>query len=317
MDRPFSSRVADPAWQREVVAWLEATLLDVEITDVAQPRVRPWSTQLRLTTSDGVLWFKAGCAAQAFEPDLQRALADLVPDAFDAPVAVDPARGWMVTADRGGTWGEQSEPSLDDWRSLAAEAARVQQKLTRHSQRLIDTGLPDCSPQTVLDRFDRLVTLLADLPSDHPAHLAPDLRSELLENRPKLADAIDTLLASTLPVTWQHGDLHPWNVFVVGGQHRLFDLGDSQWAHALEILAVPFGWIAERTELEWRPILEAYAGAWDLTIAELAADWDAAQLTQAVNRAMTWWACLDEATADEWAEWGEAPLYHLTRVLNR
>lgn len=316
MDRSFSTRVADPAWQREVVAWLEATLVDVEITGVTQPRIRPWSTQLQLTTSDGPLWFKAGCSAQSFEPGLLRELADLAPDSFDSPVAWDAARGWMVTADRGATWGDQAEPGLDDWRSLAVEAARVQQQLTRHSERLIGAGLPDCSPQTVVDRFDRLVTLLAELPADDPAHLAPDIRSELLERRPMLVDAVDTLMASTLPITWQHGDLHPWNVFVVDGRPRLFDLGDAQWAHALEILAVPYGWIAERTDLEWRPIFEAYSGAWDLTAADLAADWDAAQLTQAVNRAMTWWSCLDEATADEWAEWGEAPLFHLTRVLN-
>ena len=307
----------DQARQREVVAWLEAELVDVEIERVEEARVRPWSSQLKIFTSDGLMWFKANCAAQSFEPAFQRLLADLVPDAFDVPVAVDASRGWLVTADRGATWGEQSEPDLNAWLSLVVEAAHIQQKVAGSADRILAAGVPDCSPATVPDRFDRLVTLMSQVPNDHPSHLTTEDRYELLDHRTNVVAAAEALSNSALPATWQHGDLHPWNVFMVDGRPRLFDLGDSQWAHALEILAVPFGWITQRTELDWSPLIAAYAQAWDLSADDVAVDWQASQLTQAVNRALTWWSCLADATVDEWSEWGDAPVYHLKRVLGQ
>jgi len=315
MTRPFSARVGDPVWLAEAVDWIE-TRLGRRVDDVVQPRIRPWSTQLRVVADGSVWWFKANCPAQRFEPALQAVLADLVPGSFDAPAAFDADRGWMLTSDRGPTWGEQDEPGLDQWCALVREAALVQHRLAEHGTVLLGAGVPDCSPATVLSRFDRFVALLADQPPEHPSFLPPELRVQVEQRRPAIEAAAETLQASRLPVTWQHGDLHPWNVFMVGGGPRLFDLGDSQWAHALEILCVPFGWTRERTDLPWEPVLEAYADAWDLPASVIEADWVAAGLTQAVNRVLTWWTCLAEATADEWQEWGEAPRYHLSRVID-
>ncbi len=42
----------------------------------------------------------------------------------------------------------------------------------------------------------------------------------------------------------------------------------------------------------------------------------AAGLTQAINRTLLWWSCLQEASAAEWRTWGAGPLHHLTRVLD-
>ena len=51
----------DPQWLAGALAWLEAQ--GVELTGaVEQPHVRPWSTALRVRTTDGVLWFTAASA---------------------------------------------------------------------------------------------------------------------------------------------------------------------------------------------------------------------------------------------------------------
>ena len=74
----------------------------------------------------------------------------------------------------------------------------------------------------------------------------------------------------SLPTTWQHGDLHPWNVFAPADAGlRIFDFGDGQWSHAVEVLSVPYGWIEARTELAWGDLVDAYADAWGLTVDEL------------------------------------------------
>jgi len=247
---------------------------------------------------------------------LHSELARIVPDFVDAPFAIDADRGWIVTADRGTTLGDSHEPTVDDWRLLLAEAARMQRVVAAHRDELIATGLPDCSPPSVPERFDRIVDMFAGLPSDHPSFVSPDLERELRAKRDAIADAAALLSESSLPATLQHGDLHPWNVFAPAEAGlRIFDFGDGQWSHAVEVLSVPYGWIAARTKLAWSDLIGAYADEWGLDKADLDDQWHASALTQPVNRALTWWACLADATAAEWTEWGDAPLYHLKRVL--
>ncbi|GED97279.1 phosphotransferase [Gordonia crocea] len=311
---PFSSRVGDPVWRDQAVQW-SARQLGRDIDEVVQPRIRPWSTHLRLSTGTDRWWFKANCTSQAFEPALRAALHELLPDRFDEPVAVDPERGWRLTADRGPTWGEQTGPVPAGWAELIGMAASIQRRLVDHGPRVTGLGVPDCSPPTVVARYDRLTALLAGLHDDHPAHLPPELHDRLRAARPTVAAAADTLAASPLPATWQHGDLHPRNVFHIGGMPTLFDLGDSQWAHPVEILCVPHDWIGHHAgDIAWEPLFEAYADAWGQPVSVLAREWVAARLTWAVNRAMTWWDCLAEADDDEWRRWGDAPLTLLARV---
>ena len=55
-------RWANAEWLEEVHAWIErhAAGLNREITGaIAQPRVRPWATAMRVPTDRGDLWFKA------------------------------------------------------------------------------------------------------------------------------------------------------------------------------------------------------------------------------------------------------------------
>lgn len=319
MGRPFSEHVASDEWRRVAEDWIGEHLASsgrVLTDEITQPRVRPWSTQLVVPTDQGTLWFKANCASMAFEPLLHAELARIVPDAVDVPFAIDAERGWIVTADRGTTLGDSHEPTAADWRMLLAETARIQRVVADHGQELIATGLPDCSPITVPERFDRIVDTFAGLPVDHPSHVSPDVEVELRAKRDAIADAAQLLVEGSLPATWQHGDLHPWNVFAPADAGlRIFDFGDGQWSHAAEVLSVPYGWIEARTELAWGDLVDAYTDVWGITVSELSDQWDATALTQPVNRALTWWVCLAGATAAEWKEWGDAPLYHLKRVL--
>ncbi|MET1061320.1 MAG: aminoglycoside phosphotransferase family protein [Aeromicrobium sp.] len=320
MDRPFSERVAGEDWRSEVEAWAVAELARTgrEVTGpTEQLRIRPWSTQLTIPTQHGTVWFKANCATLAFEPRLQALLAELLPHAVDAPLAVEPDRGWMLTVDRGETLGDHREPTLDDWQRVVTAAAQMQQVLAGHRDELLKAGVPDCSPATVVDRFDRLVDTLAGLPGEHPSHVSPELEARLRATRPAIVDAARQLDESALPTTWQHGDLHPRNVFAVGGgELHLFDFGDAQWSHAVEVLSVPYGWVTTYTDLAWRDVLEPYCAVWGTTPEAVEADWRATALSQPVNRTLLWWVALEQATAAEWAEWGEGPIHHLTRVLD-
>lgn len=319
MAQPFSQLVADPAWRAEAHRWISACVAGSgrRLTGpIEQPRIRPWSTHLLAPTDAGRMWFKASCASMAFEAAVHDALSRLAPDEVDSPVAADADRGWILTADRGTTLGDSHEPTLEDWQAVVRNAARLQRRLVGHRDELVATGLPDCAPASVPDRFDRLLRLLAELPDDHPGRLSEEVVDQLAARRPFVVEAAETLDASGIPSTLQHGDLHPWNVFAVDdGGLRIFDFGDAQWAHPLEVLSVPFGWVTSRSTLPWPAIERVHAQEWRLDPDDYCVLVRAAGLTQPVNRALTWWSALQSASAAEWQEWGEAPARHLSNVL--
>jgi hypothetical protein len=317
---PFSEVVSSETWRTEAERWIRERVNDAGaavVGDVTQPRVRPWSTQLVVPTDAGLLWFKANCPALAFEPALHATLARLEPDEVDEPFAVNAERGWIVTRDRGSTLADSRESTLADWQALLRTAARMQRRLVDHSADVRRTGIPDCSPHTVVSRYDTMTERLAALPSDHPSHLSADAADRLRAGRQIVVDAVAVLLDSRVPVSLQHGDLHPGNVFVVDDGLRLFDFGDAQWAHALELLAVPWGWISQRTSLAWPEVVAAYASVWADVVSsdEIERELSSAMVTQVVNRAFTWWGAVARATAEELVEWGDSPRYFLDLVL--
>jgi hypothetical protein len=320
VDVPFSAVVSSAGWRQEAHAWIRARAGEDgrEVTGpIEQARVRPWSTQLVAPTDRGRLWFKANCGALSFEPAVHAALAEIAPAEVDPPVAIDADRGWMLTADRGRTLADHRDPTAGDWQAVPARAASLQRMLAEHGAELVGRGLPDCSPGTVPERYDAMAARLAALPADHPSHLGADRAAELRQGRDRVAAAAAALLDSPMPVSLQHGDLHPRNVFAVDGAMRLFDFGDAQWAHALEVLAVPYGWVTTVGGPAWEDLLPSYTAPWaDLVDpGEIARLLPAAMVTHAVNRSWTWWGATAEATTDELSEWGPAPLHYLCLAL--
>ncbi|MCD9154324.1 phosphotransferase [Aeromicrobium duanguangcaii] len=315
---PFSTQVATPQWRTGAQEWIRASLADrgIAVTGaVEQPRIRPWSTQLTVPTDRGTVWFKAACPSMSFEPALQQALARLVPGSVQDPLAVEPDRGWMLTLDHGPTLADQRTATLDDWRRALTEAARVQRALVPHRAELLATGLPDAGPETVVDRFDRLLQIHEHQTVGHGAHVAPERIVELRGRRAELVDACAELAESSVPSTWQHGDLHPNNLHE-NDRIAFFDLGDGMWAHAVEILSVPYGVITDEGSVAWPEVVTAWTEAWELEPAEFDRLWRASALTHAVNRAVTWHRALLTATAAEIDEWGDAVEHHLASMLD-
>jgi hypothetical protein len=319
--QPFSVLVTSDAWRAEVEAWIHDRAEEGgrRLTGpLDQRRVRPWSTQIVVPTDAGPLWFKANCPPMAFAPALHDLLAALVPGDVDRPFAIDSDRGWMMTTDRGTTLGESHEPTLEDWQAVVTTTAHLQRVAADHRDEVLATGVPDCSPSTVPHRFDVLLERFATLPPDHPAHADADLVARLTAVRPRIVEATEQIAASAVPLSIQHGDLHPWNVFAVSDSLRVFDFGDVQWAPVMEALAVPHGVIADDGRLPWEPVRDAYVECWaDVADARtMHALWEATAFTQPVNRTQTWWDAIASATDEEVAELGSYPLRHLSRVLD-
>jgi hypothetical protein len=316
---PFSVEVTSPSWRSSAEEWSVRRLAEHGIRvvgAVAQPRVRPWSTQLTFETDAGLVWFKADSPGLAFEPGLQQRISELSPGIVQVPLAVDTGRGWMLTVDHGPSLSDLEPPTPAEWGGLLADAARAQRRLAPHREALLATGLPDCAPATVPERFDELRAVLRRYPPEHPGHLSADGDARLAAARHAVVEACDVLAASLFPATWNHGDLHVHNAYRDGDALRFFDLGDGQWAHALEVLAVPLVWMRAQglSAGEIRDALDAYFAEWGATASS--AEMAAMRVVHAVNRSRTWWIWLDGTTADELERFAREPEEHLMSVID-
>jgi Phosphotransferase enzyme family len=209
----------DPAWLAEALAWIEAQ--GVELTDaVEQPHVRPWSTALRLSTTDGVLWFKANHPSLAHEAALVSIISRRRPDLVPELVAADLESGWMLMRDGGERLREviERERDVSRWLDLLPQYAELQIELAVEADALVAAGAPD----------RRLAVL--------PETLDPFELST--EQTARVADWCERLASYGIAETIQHDDFHDGQIFVRDGRYLFFDWGDACVSHPFFTLSV-------------------------------------------------------------------------------
>jgi hypothetical protein len=207
------------------------------VGEIEQPHIRAWATALRVPTSRGVVWFKAARPAFAHEARVLEVLGPLAPDLLPDVIA-STGDGWLLLADAG----ERAREHPIDWRSMLQRYAALQRASAAHVDELLAGGAYDNRPARVLERVRALMHYL-------PVELGAAVEARLS----RVAEQMDRLAASRLPITADHGDLHDGNVFSSEGQVRIIDWGDSAVAHPFFTLSV-----AEPEEVEWT--LEAWSG---------------------------------------------------------
>jgi hypothetical protein len=269
----------DPGWRAAAEKWIVARLDAPAAGAVEMVRAVPWSVTLRVPTTAGVRWFKANTPGCAYEAALAEALGRWQPDAVLVPLAVDAARGWLLSADAGPTLRETpGEATADMLRAYAV----LQRELTPRVPEMIALGVPDLRPP-VMPR------LLAGLGA---ADLAPEF-----------GDWCAELAADGMPASLQHDDLHDNNVFpVAGGGFRFFDWGDAGVAHPFASLLVGLSSVAHARDLppgapQLLRLRDAYLQPWsDLASpAVLHRSVTLACRIGRVSRALAWQRALDDA----------------------
>jgi Phosphotransferase enzyme family len=247
-------------------------------------RERPWAMIAKVPTADGLLWFKENRAQTRGETFLLEALAKWAPDDVLTPIATDHARGWSLQPDGGPTI---DRPDAATWERLLSRHADLQRRLTVRTPDMLDAGIPDQRPESLMDVFDRLPV--------------PD---EVLALRPVLVAQCAELAASAIPASLQHDDLHGANVFVSG---KFFDWGDASVSHPFGVLLISLRVAAEQLgDSVSARLRDAYLEAWsDLADRRaLRRDVELATHLGKIGRALAWQRSL--VSAEDWAEYGDA-----------
>lgn len=226
-------RWTDPIWRDAALAWADEQVVRLGHRVTGSPdqfHVRPWSTVIRIPTTDGDTYLKAVPEALAHEIGLTSWLAANFPDRVLPVLAADVSRGLMLLPD-GGPRLREAPTDLRGWERLVAEYAELQLLVAPHVDELLALGVPD-------RRLSRLPDALAAvLPAGDEAVV-------------RYRELCARLAALGLPETLQMDDLHDGNVFVQGDRRRVFDWGDASISHPFACLEMILATFAETWEVD-------------------------------------------------------------------
>ena len=227
-----------PEWLTDVRAWLDDVLPSLglgAIVGIESVRERPWSAVLRVTTSRGVVHFKAEGLGGLHEPALLTELVQRWDDRLPTLLAVDEARGWMLMGDDGTPLRETGDLSdqLRTWERILPMYAEMQQGDA--VDRLVAIGLPDRRTTELPSAVRRL--LAGDSVPGGSLDLDADERRAIAAILPDFDVACDELAATA---ALDHGDLHSGNVLVGRRGPILCDWGDASVTHPFCSLLVTF-----------------------------------------------------------------------------
>lgn len=312
-DGPSTSALwATAAWRAEALGWADERLAAAGLRRTGepdQPRIRAWSTLLRFPVDAGhLVWLKACTPQAAHEVALLELLADRVPDAVVAPLAVDRERGWMLTADGGPVLRERVErPDLVHcWEQVVAAHSALQRRTVEWVPELLASGVPDLRPIRLAQEGARL--------------LARDGAGPAV--RQAVSEACARLAASPVPAALQHDDFHTGNVFFDDSGHaRFFDWGDAYLGHPFSVMLIGLACLPHQHDLaleerQRERLVRAYLGPWSGFAPEgrLRQDLADALLVARLGRVLGWRRALSRASDAERAEWDEHPRHWLAEV---
>jgi Phosphotransferase enzyme family len=241
-----------PHWQRRggwaaLLSWLDAELHEQGRVRTGVPQVlKDWdiSFLMRVQTTD-IAGAEGGTVYLKALPDFFRAevrvtctLWHELPGAAARVLAADIGRGLLLLSDAGepliGTCSGWITPPADAPHWTSADSAALMRQLARiqrGAERLPLLGtLPDHGPEWVLGHLPRL--LAGPLfRTEMEGGLNPVEVAALLALRPRLQAALERLIASPVPRTLGHGDLHKGNVLRQGQAFTLLDWSDASRTH--------------------------------------------------------------------------------------
>ena len=230
---------AQPNWFADVSRWIERTIEAAglgPIDSIAQLRVWEFSSVLRVVAADSEYYFKALPSNGGREFAATQYLASRFPDALPRLIATEPGRHWLLLAACAGRKLEDCVDA-DAWTFAAARYGRLQVDCIAHvpALRALDCPLHDLG--TLAQRIEPLFNDTEALCIDQPSGLSKQQVDQLQRLVPTLRHSCEQLAAVGVPLTLEHGDLWPGNLFVDGEHCAIIDWEDVAIAHPFFSLA--------------------------------------------------------------------------------
>ena len=289
-----------PGWFEQASVWvhLELERQGIEVSGtIEQPHSRPWSTVLRVPTSEGAIYFKADSPVDPNEPVLIQSLVRWRPDVVPEPLAVDTERGWLLMRDAGQMLRNTIRPTQDirPWLPVLPIYTELQVEMAQRVPELLTLGVPDRRLSVLPGLYEPLLADVDVLRIDQPLGLTSEQYRRLLDLSPRVAELCEELATHTIAETLNHGDLTDANVFVRDGRLIFLDWDDSCVSHPFYslrtvLVSAEISLGLEENSPELQPLRDAYLEPWTRyeSREDLLTALDLASRLASINDALTW-----------------------------
>ncbi|WP_414572313.1 aminoglycoside phosphotransferase family protein [Nostoc sp. CCY 9925] len=221
-------------WFDRTATWINLQLNSnglCAFAPIEQVKSQTRSCLLKVSTTDGKLYFKAVFGIFGKEPTLTDFLAQLYPNHLPKLLAVDTEQQWMLMWDFGGNLLSEVA-DISQWEEALRLEAEIQIQAVHQVDKLLDIGFPD-------RRIEQLASQIKPLFADKSALLVPQNDPILSETEietlsslvPQLVARCNELDGFGIPQTLIHGDFHCQNVVVTNERFIYFDWSDSAISH--------------------------------------------------------------------------------------
>jgi hypothetical protein len=286
-------------------------------------RTRPWADVWRVDADDGRWWLKVNKAMTVYEPPLL-AVLDRTGSALLAETLIHPDRPWSLIRDAGHSARDQHKGADQNtivafWCALMPAYADLQRATEVAALRAV--GVPDLTPSTLVAHFDELLADRRWFTAEANPEIAPAEVARIGASRTALQQAAAEL-ATGVPSSIQHDDLHDGNVFLDTDATRVIDWGDAVIAHPFATLRVTLDVLATVLDLppDSAPLLQvrdAYLEPWLVageSRADLVRQCDLAIRTGGLIRAVGWARALGDPSAGAALGFSDGPSGWLQRL---
>lgn len=269
-------------WFDQAVVWL-----DEQIASLGERRTGPvvtlrhWSISaiLQAPTDRGGVVLKQGLACWEREPQVLQVMA---PTCTGVPT---------VLAHDGSRWLARPFPrpayeaDYDALRlSVVAHLGSIQRALVGRRDDVLAASAPDAGLHALANR----AFVLADEVPDLAAHFGGFSR------------CLEALDALDLPASITHGDFHPWNSLVDGGEPFIFDWTDCSWSQPIFDLAV---WLERADRSAHASVIAAWADGFEVDPALARIAWTVAEPLGQLHYAWNYRSLVAELTGSEREVW--------------
>ncbi len=219
-----------PGWWDRMLGWARERLHPVHVGAAEQLRSSESSCVVRLETEEGAAFVKAVAASLAREVAVTARLSRVPASAVPPVLAVDVPQRWMLLRGAAGRpLGDTGDLAV--WERAAAAYGRFQLAAASSVDALAGVGCPTLTAGQLQE--DVLEVLASDeaMQAGRPGGLEPEQVSRLRTLKPQLLAATTSLHSSALPVSVDHEDLWPENVFSAEDGCQVVDWEDARIAH--------------------------------------------------------------------------------------
>ncbi|MCB0060663.1 MAG: hypothetical protein KDE19_01055, partial [Caldilineaceae bacterium] len=148
-------------WLDSATTWIHTQLATAgrEVESITVLHQRPWSTFARISTDQGIVYFKAPAPAFRYEAALTQLLAHRYPACTTPLLAIEPEQGWLLTVDAGITLNEidPTPTQVEHWVALLPRYVELQMAMVRQVPELLAAGMPDRRLTTLPNLYQELL----------------------------------------------------------------------------------------------------------------------------------------------------------------